>query len=865
MEKREMKMKAKSCYETKESRLTLAEKIAEESFVLLKNENHFLPLKPGCIPVFGRSAYQPNLSGFGSGMSFRDGDVPSFESAFAKAGIPFWKELSEFYKKELAKEKPFDLFEKLKELEGTDLVASGMIYEIFGKYRSQREEPELAKALVKRAAEQSDTALFILGRNTGGEECDRRVIDDYELLSGERALLAQLCEVFSNLVIVLNINGLTDLSWISEYPKIKAVIYIGTPGERGPQALANILSGRVTPSGKLAFTVALSYQQYSTARNFTFSKDDPDSVLEYHHYGLNAAENGSTGFTKSPVTVYQEGLYMGYRYFDSFGCDVLYPFGYGLSYAEFSIQNEMVWQEEDQICIRADVVNHSQQYSGKEVVQAYVSAPQGTLDQPYQRLIGWEKTTRLLPGERKQVTIAVPIREFASFDENHAAWILESGIYYIRVGNSSRNTRVAAAMKVNETIVLEQTGNVLSLLPCNQGKIQFLTAKPDQFYTYGTENEEKQQAHPFTLKKENLLKSGKEEKKAAFFIPEKGSTPFLEVCRGNLSMKSFLSTFSDDELAAICVGYGSGLPFGGMGRNLPVTIMDENGNPLTTNTHKTGNMGYVSPAMPKQGIPSAFYKDGPASVGITAWPTAMVMACAFSKELLYSFGQACGYEAALMHADSWLAPALNLHRNPLGGRNFEYFSEDPLVTGICGLQISRGCTQNPGVTCCPKHFALNEQETYRHGSAKYNYDAVDSIVTERTARELYLKPFEMVIRDGDVRTVMTSFNKINGTFAGGNYDLCTRLLRDEWGYQGVVVTDWGDLDIVVDGADAVAAGNDVVMPGGPPVIAQIQKGLKENRVTREQLETAVSHLLYFVMRGISFREYYEVDEVLQAE
>ena len=202
--------------------------------------------------------------------------------------------------------------------------------------------------------------------------------------------------------------------------------------------------------------------------------------------------------------------------------------------------------------------------------------------------------------------------------------------------------------------------------------------------------------------------------------------------------------------------------------------------------------------------------------------------------------------------DSWLAPALNLHRNPIGGRNFEYFSEDPYVAGICGAYICKGAAETTTVTCCPKHFALNEQETYRRGSGRKSYDAVDSIVTERTARELYLKPFEMTIANAPVRSLMTSFNKINGTFAGGSYDLCTQILRKEWGFEGVVVTDWGDMDIVVDGADAVAAGNDVVMPGGPPVIAQIKKGYEEGRITREHLETAVANLLYFVMHSGSF-------------
>lgn len=200
-----------------------------------------------------------------------------------------------------------------------------------------------------------------------------------------------------------------------------------------------------------------------------------------------------------------------------------------------------------------------------------------------------------------------------------------------------------------------------------------------------------------------------------------------------------------------------------------------------------------------------------------------------------------------MQVDSWLAPAANIQRALLGGRNFEYFSEDPIVSGICGTAIVRGCEENNRATCCPKHFALNEQETYRRGKTIHSIDAVNSIVEERAAREIYLRPFEMIVRGSHVRTFMSSFNRINGTFAGGSYDLCTRLLRGEWGFEGVVVTDWGDMDVVVDGGDAVHAGNDIVMPGGPPIIAQIQKALKEGRCSRADMIEAVVNLMRFVM------------------
>ena len=311
---------------------------------------------------------------------------------------------------------------------------------------------------------------------------------------------------------------------------------------------------------------------------------------------------------------------------------------------------------------------------------------------------------------------------------------------------------------------------------------------------------------------------------------------------------------SDRQLAALCVGYGPGVPFSAF-RDVPEpnTIFEENGSPVTVNDHPEGVNGYVSPAIPQEGIHSVYYKDGPAGIGETAWPGEMLLACSFDRKLLSSFGRAVAEECRAQGVDVWLAPALNLHRHPLGGRSFEYYSEDPFLAGACACAVLKGVQGRLPVLACAKHLAANEQETYRRGSAKTEngaclFDAVDSILPERVLRELYLKPFERAVKEGGLHCIMTSFNKINGVFAGGSKDLCTHILREEWGFDGAVVTDWGDMDIVVDGADAVAAGNDVVMPGGPPVIAQIFRGLEEGRLTRREMELAVGHLLSMVGR-----------------
>ena len=282
-------------------------------------------------------------------------------------------------------------------------------------------------------------------------------------------------------------------------------------------------------------------------------------------------------------------------------------------------------------------------------------------------------------------------------------------------------------------------------------------------------------------------------------------------------------------------------------RSDPSTIFDDEGKPMTTNSHPTGYPGYVSPAIEEKG-------SSPFSIK-TALPGLAVLhgnrdahCVLLDKKLWQMFGDAVGKECEEQQVNVWLAPAVNLHRNPLCGRNFEYFSEDPYLTGVCACEITKGVQNSRPVIVCPKHFAANEQETFRRGNAGKNVDAVDSILTERALREQYLKPFEMLVKDAGIACIMTSFNKINGSFSGGSHDLCTHILREEWGFEGAVVTDWGDMDMVVDGADAVAAGNDIVMPGGPPVIRQILKGYEEGRVTREELEQAVRHLLIMIKR-----------------
>lgn len=836
-------------YSDSHARLALARQIATEAMVLLKNQEGILPLDTGrTVALLGQTQLDAIIGGGGSGASFSKNTL-QIPQELKKAGLRLEPAMESFYGN-LAEKRAQEAASQDKEQQGMDfkgLVASGLIYELFGRYTPAGEEALPDEETWADSAKNTDTALFVLGRRTGGEECDRRVEDDYYLTASERQLVDLACNHYANVIAVLNVNGLVDMAW-TQRPEIKAVLFMGTSGEQAAGALADLLTGKASPSGKLAQTAALGYEDYPTAGNITYSKDAPAGPLTYESYGLDAAENGSRGFAASPAVVYEEDIYVGYRYFDSFEKPVLYPFGFGMSYAAFSWRVQEATLAEGQLSVQVQVSNDSQSYAGKEALQLYVHAPFGQLKKPWQELKAIGKTPLLQPGESCTLTLSAPLTDMASFDEEGMRYILEAGEYAVLIGNSSRNALPAARLLLPETIVTRTVTADIGILAANRDKVRLLEPEHELPLSL-PEGLPCLTVTPGDIAADWPCREGYKEGEEA------APSTLEDVREGKASMEAFLNQMTVKELAVLCNGYGSGLPFSGAGHTgIPLTIQDDTGEDIACKTNPFAPMGYCSPAIEKYGILSAYYKDGPAGVGITAWPTGMMVASTFNPELAYEFGSACGWEAESLHVDSWLAPGMNLIRNPVEGRAFEYFSEDPCLCGLMGRQIVRGAGENNKVTACPKHFALNEQETYRRGSTKKNIDAVDTIVSARAARELYLKPFEMAICGGRPGTIMTAFNKVNGTFAAGHHALCTEILRDEWGYRGVVITDWGDLDIVVDGADAVEAGNDVIMPGGPPVIAQVLKGYEEGRVSLTALRKAAAHLMSFLLESSPYRE-----------
>ncbi|MDE6184511.1 MAG: glycoside hydrolase family 3 C-terminal domain-containing protein, partial [Lachnospiraceae bacterium] len=756
----------------------VAKKVVEEAIVLLKNEDDLLPFSKGQkISFFGRAQVDTICSGNGSGAAHKS-ECRNILTECEMRRICAEPGLKEYYmdrivKEEVAKEDDFDWAEIGK------AIHSGAMYEVFGKYHAPVEEDRISEKQMEAARQYTDTAILVIGRNSGGEECDRHLQGDYYLTDSEKILTKQVCRNFNKVVLILNINGLIDLSWVEEYRSIKSILFAGVLGEEGAAALADVLVGNVTPSGKLAFTIAKRYEDYPAASHFSWDKEKEENLLTYESYGLSSEENGSTGYAKSPVTVYWEDIYAGYRYFDTFEKEPLYAFGHGLSYTEFEVECLGAVKKQEGIEVRISARNIGNRV-GKEVLQLYLASGSNLSRRACQELKGFEKTRLLHPGEKEDFCFLIPWREWTCYDDKQAAYVIWQGDYHILIGNSSRNIKNVVAVQVKQNILVWQCANRLGVQECNRGKLKFLT------YPMETEKERYEKSTPEII-------INPEDMRGNHFGGMLGSA--CDELENKVSRSDKVSQLSLQQLAALCVGYGPGTPFAAfIGGDEPDTIYTQDGEPVTTNSHPAGYKGYVSPAIEDKGIYSVFYKDGPAGIGEMAWPTEMLMACAFNKKIWYEFGNAVGAECEKEQVDIWLAPAVNLHRHPLGGRNFEYFSEDPYLTGICACEVTKGVQENHPVLVCPKHFAVNEQETFRRGNSAKGYDAVDSIISERAVRELYLKPFEMLVKEAGIACLMTSFNKINGVFTAGNADLCTYILREEWGYQGAVVTAWGDVD-----------------------------------------------------------------------
>lgn len=598
---------------------------------------------------------------------------------------------------------------------------------------SQMEMP-LSREVVEAAAAKSDAALVIIGRTAGEDRDATAERGSYYLSEGEEQMLERVCGAFGRVIVVLNVGNIIDMKWVEAYAP-QAVLYTWQGGMEGGHAVADVLLGRVNPCGRLTDTIARSVEDYPSATHF----------------------GGSDG------NRYMEDIYVGYRYFETFEAakaKVLYPFGFGLSYTSFAIESNM--EEQADGCLVRVKVHNTGDCAGKEVVQVYVGAPQGRLGKPARVLAAFGKTKCLEPGETQELTLAVKKNVIASYDDggvtgHKSCYVLEPGTYRFYVGGDVRSAQPAGSMEVQETEVVGQCTEALAPVEALE------RMKPAQEQD-GNLSVAWEKA---PLRTYSMPERSRREKKAE--IPYSGDRGYrlADVYDGRVSMEDFLGQLSDEELCCIVRGEGMCSP------------------KVTPGTASA--FGGVTEPLAGYGIPCGCCADGPSGIrmdcGTYAFclPNGTCLACSFNEELIEQLYEMEGAELRKNHVDILLGPGMNIHRHPLNGRNFEYFSEDPLLTGKMAAAQIRGMAAYQ-VTGALKHFACNNQEYHRR---LYN-----AVVSERALREIYLKGFEIAVKEGNAYAIMTAYGGINGIWTAGNYDLLTTILRGEWHYDGFVMTDW---------------------------------------------------------------------------
>ena len=653
-------------------------------------------------------------------------------------------------------------------------------------------------------ARDNDVSLVIIGRTAGEDQDNNAGPGSYCLTKTEEDMIRRVCQASKRTVVVLNVGNIIDMSWVEKYHP-QAVLYAWQGGQEGGNGVADVLTGKVCACGKLTDTIAQSIEDYPSTENF----GDP-----FKNY-------------------YKEDIYVGYRYFETFAKDkVLYPFGYGLSYTSFGIKAEILKNSEEELTVAAEVVNTGA-VKGKEVVQVYAKVPQGKLGNPARRLIGFAKTGELKPGEKEEVVIVIPKYDLTSYDDSgvtghKSCYVLEEGTYEIFVGSDVRSAESAGCYEEKFRVV-EKLQEAYA--PVEKFSRMKAVLMPDGSYQAVTEEVPVRTVDPQERRKQNLPET-------LVYTGDKGYK-LVDVLDGKVSMENFVAQISEEDLIAMFRGEGMCSP------------------KVTPGT--AAAFGGVTESMKALGIPVGCCADGPSGIrmdcGTKAFslPNGTALGCTFNTELVGDLYEMTGKELRLNKIDSLLGPGMNIHRNPLNGRNFEYISEDPLLTGrICAVQVKAMAKSGIGSTI--KHFCGNNQEVGRSTS--------DSVMSERCLREIYLKGFEMAVREGGARSVMTTYGSVNGLWTAGSYDLCTTILRKEWGFEGIVMTDWwaksnyeGHQAEVSVKAPMVAAQNDIYMvvsdAKANPEKDDVKEMLHAGKLTLGELQRNASNILGFLLKSPS--------------
>lgn len=832
----------------------LARRAASEGFVLLKNEDHTLPLPEGAsIGLYGAGAAKTVKGGTGSGDVNNRATVTIYQGLLnggfqITAPSAAWlKDYEDCYTTARLNWKNEILRRTKEEFDGV----------FFNGYSATPFLIPCGAPIDEAAAcaDGADTAVFVIAR-IAGENKDRQDTEgDYYVTQAEKSLLAQVCRAYEKVILVINTGGLIDLGFLDEYPNIRSVIQFMQAGQEGGNALADVISGKVTPSGKLTDTWALNYGDYPNASSFSFKSGD-----------IYKEE-------------YKEGIYVGYRYFDTFDVPARYCFGYGLSYTDFSLEAGAIRTRDAgtahaKITVEAQVTNTGAVYSGREVVQIYVSCPQGSLPKEYRRLAAFAKTSLLAPGSSQKLSISFALEQLASYCEACASWILEGGKYGIWMGSSLNDAKLIGTLTLDETAKLAQCTHI-----CPQKETL------DELLADSAKLAEKERA----WNEEAAQKQLPDITLTAAQIPTETitySTP-ADSYLGNAG--TIVDALSQDQLVALATGdpakdqnaddpntkAHNSDALGSAGQTVPgaaaetvsvaaadpwnvasIVLADGPAGLRLRETYEVRDDGTLAAGDFLSGIENGFFAEPKEPEGTsyyqycTAIPVGTLLAQTWDVDLIKEIGEMIAGEMNEFEVSLWLAPGMNIHRNPLCGRNFEYYSEDPLLSGIMASAMTLGVQKVAGCGTTIKHFCCNNQEDNRMGS--------DSVLSERALREIYLKGFEIAVKNAQPMSIMTSYNLINGVHAAACHDICTKAARDEWGFAGAIMTDWTTTTNSTAGeicaAGCMRAGNDMVMPGDLRDHESIRKELEAGTLDLRELKRCIYHTVKLILQTNQYED-----------
>ncbi len=787
-----------------------AREAAAEGVVLLKNDNAVLPLSKGeKVALFGRSQFNYYKSGTGSGGLVNTSYVTGVKEALLeRKEVELNEELNGLYE-EWLKLHPFD--------HGQGWASEPWF----------QEEMPITREIAENARKASDTAVILIGRSAGEDHDNLAEEGSYLLTKTETEMIANVCAAFDRTIVLLNVGNIIDMSWVKEYSP-SAVAYIWQGGQEGGNGAVDVLMGTVNPSGKLPDTIVHDV------------KDIPSTA----------------GFANPEKAVYAEDIYVGYRYFETFAPEkVAYPFGFGLSYTTFSIQNagfEPTYKDGKPESIQVSVeVTNTGDCAGKEVVQIYASAPQGKLGKPARVLAGFAKTELLYPCESEVIKISIRPYDFASYDDggltgHKSCYVLEAGEYRFYAGSDIRSAQAAGSFILENDAVLEQLTEAMA--PEREFDVLVPGEKSSE-----QEGCFKAASRPAATRTVDYTDRIRNELPETISVTGDRDISLSDVADGSHTMDEFIAQLSAEDLASLTRGEGMCSP--------------------KVTPGIAGAIGGLTESLKHFGLPAAGVSDGPSGIRMDcgtkafAMPNGTLLASTFNLDLCRKLYRWAGAELRKNKIDSLLGPGMNIHRSPLNGRNFEYFSEDPYLTG------KMACAQLEGmhkynVTGTIKHFCCNNQETNRHG--------VQAVVSERALREIYLKGFEIAVKEAGAYSVMTSYNPVNGHWTASNYELIENILRKEWGFDGIVMTDWwakgnfaGEAKGEVSNTAAkVEAGNDLFMVNGDAAdqnCDNTMSALQEGRITLGQLQRNARHILGYLMRTPAFDRMLHGDSELDEE